>query len=64
MKSFFEMFSTRRGRIRRATRALSRDASTANYVALAKEHAALGEPSNVLRVCREGLELHPESAEL
>ncbi len=64
MKSLFSMFSTRRGRIRRAVRALSRDASTANYVALAKEHAALGEPSNVLRVCREGLELHPESAEL
>lgn len=56
--------STRRTRVRRATRALARDASTANYVALAKETAALGDPERVLQVCREGLELHPSSAEL
>lgn len=57
-------FSTRRGRVRRATRAVSRDGSAANYVALAREYVALGQPENVLRACREGLELHPESAEL
>ena len=60
----FSLFSTRRGRIRRATRALARDGSTANYVVLAKEYESLGSPTNVLKVCREGLELHPESAEL
>ena len=42
------MFSTRRSRIRKATRALSKDASAANYLALAKEYAALGQPAEVL----------------
>ncbi len=60
----FGWFSTRRSRVRRATRALARDASTANYVELAKELARLSEPAEVLKVCREGLELHPSSAEL
>ena len=53
-----------KGRVRRATRALAREAIEPNYVALAKELEALGEPKRVLGVCREGLELHPESAEL
>lgn len=59
-----QWLTTRRSRIRRAIRALARDGSTANYVGLAKEYAALGQPEDVLKVCREGLELHPESAEL
>jgi len=62
--SGFAMFSTRRSRIRKATRALSKDSCTGNYVSLAKEYAALGQPAEVLEVCKEGLELHPESAEL
>lgn len=62
--NLFGWITTRRGRIRRAMRALARDGSTSNYVALAKEYSALGEPESVLKVCREGLELHPESAEL
>ncbi len=40
--SGFSIFSTRRARIRKATRALSKDSCTANYVALAKEFVATG----------------------
>lgn len=53
-----------RSRVKRATRALAKDASTSNYVVLAREFAALEDHQGVLRVCREGLELHPSSAEL
>lgn len=57
-------FSTRKARVRRASRAVSKDGSVANYVVLAGEHVAQGDPESVLKVCREGLELHPESGEL
>lgn len=57
-------FSSRRGRVKRAMRAVARDASVSNYVVLAKEYEALSQPANVLKVCKEGLELHPESGEL
>jgi len=56
--------STSRGRVRRALKNLARDGSAENYVALAEEFVAVHEPEHVLKVCREGLELHPGSAEL
>lgn len=57
-------FTTGRRRVRRASRAVSRDGSAANYVALAREYAAVGQHEEVIRTCREGLDLHPESGEL
>ena len=57
-------FTTSRRRVRRASRAVSRDSSAANYVALAREYASVARHEDVLRTCSEGLELHPESGEL
>ena len=57
-------FTTSRRRVRRASRAVSRDSSAANYVVLAREYVAVGQHENVVRACSEGLELHPECDEL
>lgn len=57
-------FNIRRGRVRRASRAVSRDASAANYAALAREYAAAGQHEDALRTCSEALGLHPKSGEL
>lgn len=57
-------FTTSRGRVRRASRAVSKVSSAANYAALAREYAAVGQLESVIRTCSEGLELHPESGEL
>ena len=55
-------FNIRRGRVRRASRAVARDASAANYAALAR--AAAGQHEDAIRTCSEALELHPQSGEL
>jgi len=53
-----------RNRIRKAARELAWDPSPRNYVTLAREHVIAGNPEEVLRVCMEGLQLHPGVAEL
>jgi tetratricopeptide (TPR) repeat protein len=52
------------GRLREARQQLSDDPSATRYLALAGEHARLGEMESALRVCREGLGLHPGHSEL
>ena len=53
-----------RTRLKRATALLARDPSVRNYVSLAREYAQLGKPTEVQRVCREGLRIHAEDGEL
>ena len=57
-------FTIGQARVRRASRVVSKDASAANYAALARAYAAVGQHGDVLRICSEGLELHPGSGEL
>lgn len=53
-----------RKRIRIAARRLGDDPSPQNYVALAREHVIAGNTPEVLRVCTEGLQMHPGHDEL
>lgn len=55
---------TARKRVRTAARKLGLDPCAENYVALAREHVAAGDTQEVLRVCTEGLEIHPGDANL
>jgi hypothetical protein len=55
---------TARKRVREAARKLGLDPSADNYVALAREHVVTGDTHEVLRVCTEGLEIHPGDANL
>lgn len=55
---------TARKRARAAAKRLGADPSPENYVTLAREHVVAGDLMEVLRVCSEGLELHPGHAEL
>ena len=61
--SFLPKWTARR-RARAAARRLGTDPSPENYVTLAREHVVVGDLMEVLRVCSEGLELHPGHAEL
>jgi hypothetical protein len=61
--SLFSKFVTR-SRIRKAARKLADDPCAKNYVALAREQVASGDMDQVSRVCTEGLQLHPDCAEL
>ncbi len=51
-------------RARRAAKVLARDPSARNYTALAKEYVIAGNAEEVLRVCTEALELHPDDTDL
>lgn len=53
-----------RTRLRAAGRRLARDPSRANYLALARQHVLAGEPTQVLRICMEALQSHPEDVDL
>ena len=55
---------TARNKIRKASRELAWDPSARNYIALAREHVAAGNTETVLRICKEGLEVHPGDADL
>lgn len=55
---------TAKKRVRAAARALGREASAENYVALAREYIVQGQTQDVLRVCEEGLVAFPEHGEL
>ena len=61
--SFFSSFTSKK-RIRAALRRLGQEPSVDNYVALAREHVVVGNLQDILRVCSEGLSLHPGHAEL
>ncbi len=61
--SLFSKIVTR-SRIRKAARKLADDPCAKNYVALAREQVASGDMDQVSRVCTEGLQLHPNCAEL
>lgn len=50
--------------MRSAARALAKDASAENYVALIREYIVAGQTRDVLRVCDEGLSQYPAHAEL
>lgn len=52
------------GRLRSARSRLAENPTAQNYVALAKEHAQLGEMEEVQRVCAEGLDIFPGNEEL
>lgn len=60
---FLGRLSARR-RVREAARALGKDASAENYVALAREYIVAGRTREVVRVCEEGLASYPGHAEL
>ena len=60
---FLGRLSARR-RVREAARALGKDASADNYVALAREYIVAGRTREVVRVCEEGLASYPGHAEL
>lgn len=53
-----------RGRARAVERRLALDPSVHNYVDLARAHATAGRLEEARRISREGLEVHPDSAEL
>jgi tetratricopeptide (TPR) repeat protein len=53
-----------RPRLRSARQKLAEESSARNYLALAQEHARLGEMLDVQRVCDEGLSLFPGHVEL
>ncbi len=53
-----------RGRVRTAARRVASDPSPGNYVALAQAHASAGELQDVIKVCIEGLALHPRQPDL
>jgi len=55
---------TSKKRIRAALKKLGQDPSPENYVAVAREHVVVGNLQDILRVCSEGLSLHPGNAEL
>lgn len=55
---------TGRKRMRDAARRLGLDPSSDNYLALAREHIVGGDTQEVLRVCTEGLQIHPGNPEL
>ncbi len=61
--SFLSSFTSKK-RIRAALRRLGQDPSAENYVAVAREHVVVGNLQDILRVCSEGLSLHPGNAEL
>lgn len=61
--SLFSHFTGRK-RIRAAAKRLGSNPSADNYVSLAREHVVAGEMEEVLKVCREGLEVHPGHREL
>ena len=61
--SYFSKLTGRR-RVRAAVKQLGNDPSAENYLALAREFVVTGELDEVLRVCQEGLEVHPGSPEL
>ncbi|HPF14637.1 MAG: hypothetical protein H6830_00605 [Planctomycetes bacterium] len=61
--SFFSNFTSKK-RIRAALRRLGAEPSAENYVAVAREHVVVGNLQDILRVCSEGLSLHPGNAEL
>jgi len=50
--------------LRSARQRLAGDSSARNYLALAQEHARLGEMAEVQRVCEEALALHPGNSEI
>src|SRR5262249_55573263 len=62
MKLFGRMLA--QPRIRAARQQLAQDPSPRNYLALASEHARVGEFDEVERVCAEALAVHPAHAEL
>jgi tetratricopeptide (TPR) repeat protein len=53
-----------RGRIRRALRRVANAPSAGNYLGLAREYTRIGEMSEVLRICQEGLEAFPDNVDL
>lgn len=61
--SFFERLLAK-PRLRSVRQRLAEDSSAKNYLALAQEHARLGELEHVQRVCEEALALYPGHAEL
>ncbi|MCA9000773.1 MAG: hypothetical protein KDB61_02535 [Planctomycetes bacterium] len=61
--SFFSSFTSKK-RIRAALKKLAQEASAENYIAVAREHVVLGNLQDILRVCSEGLTLHPGNPEL
>ncbi|MEZ5973349.1 MAG: hypothetical protein R3F33_03695 [Planctomycetota bacterium] len=61
--TFFSNLTSKK-RIRAALRRLSQDPTAENYVAVAREHVVVGNLQDILRVCSEGLSLHPGNAEL
>lgn len=53
-----------RSRLRTARQQLAGDSSPRSYLALAQEHARMGDMAEVQRVCEEALALHPGNTEL
>jgi len=61
--SVFKKLVTK-ARVRQAARGLASDPSAGNYVALAREYVVAGQTDEVLRICTEGLDIHPNNVEL
>ncbi len=55
---------TSKKRIRTALKRLGQEASAENYITVAREHVVAGNLQDILRVCSEGLVLHPGNVEL
>lgn len=55
---------TAKKRLRDASKALGKDASAENYVALAREYIVAGQTRDVIRICDEGLAAYPGHSEL